>query len=117
MLIFQNLVLMQVNFGFNFAFNIASLLGLIYIVFGMAYMIFMVNLLFRRASSLNGMAFIIYLLQALLVPSVMLLVGFIFVFQGWRLDPILQFAQFLLTILILYFCIKDLLVNEISRNR
>ncbi|WP_242038082.1 Ycf66 family protein [Tolypothrix sp. FACHB-123] len=110
---FQNLVLMQVNFGFN----IASLLGIIYIIFGIFYMIFMVTLLFRRASSLNGIAFVIYLLQALLVPSVMLLVGFIFVFQGWRLDPILQFAQFLLTILIIYFSVKDLLVNEIERNR
>ncbi|MBD2239555.1 hypothetical protein H6G35_23570 [Aulosira sp. FACHB-113] len=78
---------------------------------------FMVFLLFKRASRLGSIAFIIYLIQALLIPSIMLLCGFIFVFQGWRLDPILQFAQFLLTSLIIYFSVKDIVMNEISRNR
>jgi hypothetical protein len=107
------MLLMQINFGLN----IASLLGILYVIFGIAYMLFMVSLLFRRVNRLSGGTFIIYLLQALLVPSIMLLTGFIFIFQGWRLDPILQLAQFLLTVLIVYFCIKDILVNEIYRNR
>ena len=111
--IFNDLLFMQVNFGLN----TASLLGMLYIIFGIFYMIFMVTLLFRRANSLHGIAFVIYLLQALLIPSIMFLVGFIFVFQGWRLDPILQFAQFLLTLLIIYFVVKDLLIDEIFRNR
>ncbi|BAY27947.1 Ycf66 family protein [Calothrix sp. NIES-2100] len=109
----NDLFLMQINFGLN----TASLLGLLYIIFGISYMIFMVTVLFRRASSLNGIAFVIYLLQALLIPSIMLLVGLIFVLQGWRLDPILQFAQFLLTLIIIYFCVKDLLNHEFYRNR
>ncbi|MDZ8051784.1 MAG: Ycf66 family protein [Aulosira sp. ZfuVER01] len=113
MSILNVLFLLQVNFGFN----TASLLGILYIIFGISYMIFMVFLLFRRASRLNSIAFVIYLVQALLIPSVMLLCGFIFVFQGWRLDPILQFAQFLLTILIIYFSAKDILINEVYRNR
>ncbi|BAY92569.1 MULTISPECIES: Ycf66 family protein [unclassified Tolypothrix] len=97
--------------------NIASLLGFIYIIFAIFYMGFMVFLLFKRANRLGSIAFIIYLLQALLIPSIMLLCGFIFVFQGWRLDPILQLAQFLLTSLIIYFSIKDIVINEIYRNR
>jgi Ycf66 protein N-terminus len=111
--IFNDLFFLQVNF----ALNTASLLGLLYIILGISYMILMVILLFKRASSLNSITFVIYLLQALLIPSVMLLVGFILVFQGWRLDPILQFAQFLLTILIIYFGVKDLAINEFYRNR
>ncbi|BAY12358.1 Ycf66 family protein [Calothrix sp. NIES-2098] len=111
--ILNALFLQQVNFGLN----TASLLGILYIIFGILYMIFMVFLLFRRASRLNSIAFVIYLFQALLIPSIMLLCGFIFVFQGWRLDPILQFAQFLLTILIIYFSAKDILINEVYRNR
>lgn len=104
---------MQINYGLN----IASLMGILYVIFGIGYMVLMVFLLFRRASRLSGGAFVIYLLQALLIPSVMLLCGFIFIFQGWRLDPILQFAQFLLTILIIYFSVKDILINEVYRNR
>jgi hypothetical protein len=101
----------------NYSLNLASLLGILYIIFGIGYMIFMVFLLLRRANRLAGTAFVIYLLQALLIPGVMLLCGFIFVFHGWRLDPILQFAQFLLTVLIIYFSVKDILINEVYRNR
>ncbi|QIR37850.1 hypothetical protein HCG51_14775 [Tolypothrix sp. PCC 7910] len=104
---------MQISFGLN----IASLLGYIYIIFGISYMAFMVFLLFKRASRLGSIAFVIYLLQALLIPSIMLLCGFIFVFQGWRLDPILQFAQFLLTSLVIYFSVKDIVINEVYKNR
>ncbi len=75
--ILNTLFFMQINYGLN----IASLLGILYIIFGIGYMIFMVFLLFRRANRLAGGAFVIYLLQALLIPSIMLLCGFIFVFQ------------------------------------
>lgn len=113
MAMITEILFMQVNFGLN----IASLLGILYVIFGIAYMIFMVFLLFRRVNRLSGGAFIIYLLQALLIPSVMLLTGFILIFQGWRLDPILQFSQVLLTVLIVYFSVKDILINEVYRNR
>ncbi|MHC5774703.1 Ycf66 family protein [Nostoc sp.] len=38
-------------------------------------------------------------------------------FQGWRLDPILQFEQFLLLLLILYLSIKDIVINAVYRDR
>lgn len=80
-------------------------------------MALMVFLLFKRSSRLGSKAFVIYLLQALLIPCIMLLCGLIFVFQGWRLDPILRVAQFLLTLLIIYFSVKDIVINEVYRNR
>ncbi|HYX13261.1 MAG TPA: Ycf66 family protein [Nostoc sp.] len=43
--------------------------------------------------------------------------GIILFFQGWRLDPILQFEQFLLLLLIVYFTIKDIVINAVYRNR
>ena len=47
----------------------------------------------------------------------MFICGFILVFQGWRLDPILQFMQILLSILIIYLSIKDIVINAVYRNR
>ncbi|MBD1932977.1 hypothetical protein H6F79_14295 [Trichocoleus sp. FACHB-69] len=43
--------------------------------------------------------------------------GIIFFFQGWRLDPVLQFGQLLLTISSIYLLIKDILRHSsISRG-
>ncbi|NEQ73694.1 MAG: hypothetical protein F6K23_11920 [Okeania sp. SIO2C9] len=39
----------------------------------------------------------------------MLFCGFILLFQGWRLDPILSFAMFLLTSASIFLGIKDIL--------
>ena len=49
--------------------------------------------------------------------SIGLLCGGILIFQGWRLDPILQFMQILLSILIIYLSIKDIVINAVYRNR
>ncbi|WP_442939864.1 Ycf66 family protein [Nostoc sp.] len=50
-------------------------------------------------------------------PIIILLCGFILTFQGWRLDPILQFGQFLSFLLIIYLIIKDIVINAVYRNR
>jgi hypothetical protein len=47
----------------------------------------------------------------------MFLSGVILIFQGWRLDPILQFGQFLSFLIIIYFAIKDIVINAVYRNR
>ncbi|MDZ8238814.1 MAG: Ycf66 family protein [Nostoc sp. ChiQUE01a] len=48
-------------------------------------------------------------------PIVLLLCGGILFFQGWRLDPILQIQQFLLSLLIIYLTIKDIVINAVYR--
>ncbi|WP_370588556.1 Ycf66 family protein [aff. Roholtiella sp. LEGE 12411] len=60
---------------------------------------------------------VLYLIQVIFTPIILLLCGFILLFQGWRLDPILQFEQFLLLLLIIYLTIKDIVINAVYRNR
>ncbi|MEH2165861.1 MAG: Ycf66 family protein [Nostoc sp.] len=103
----------QVNFGANSA----SIMGIIYLLLAVVYLIFMVFWLVKRGIRLTSWALALYIIQAIFTPIIMLLSGFILVFQGWRLDPILQFGQFLLFLLIIYLLIKDIIINAVYRNR
>jgi hypothetical protein len=105
--------LAQVNFGVN----LASILGITYVIFGAVYLIFTIYLLISRASRFTSTLLTLYIIQLVLVPFCMFVSGLILTFQGWRLDPILQFEQFLLFALIIYFSVKDIFINAISRNR
>lgn len=104
---------MQINFGLN----IASLIGFVHIIFAVSYLIAMIILLIQRSRRLESLSLIIYIFQTLIIPIFLLGSGLILVFQGWRLDPILQFSQLLLTVLIIYLCIKDIVINNGYRNR
>ncbi|MCC5637977.1 Ycf66 family protein [Nostoc sp. CHAB 5844] len=77
----------------------------------------MIILLVQRSRRLERLHITIYIFQTLIIPIFLLLSGFILVFQGWRLDPILQFMQLLLSVLIIYLCIKDIVINGGYRNR
>ena len=107
------LTLAQVNIGLN----VASLLGIIYVLLGATYLILMVFFLVKRATRLTNWALSLYIIQAIFIPVSMFLSGVILIFQGWRLDPILQFGQFLSFLIIIYFCIKDIVINAVYRNR
>ncbi|MBW4571772.1 MAG: Ycf66 family protein [Tolypothrix carrinoi HA7290-LM1] len=99
----------QVNIGLN--------LGIIYVLLGAAYLILMVFFLVQRATRLTNWALSLYIIQAIFIPVLMLLCGLILIFQGWRLDPVLQFGQFLSFLIIIYFSIKDIVINAVYRNR
>jgi small-conductance mechanosensitive channel len=105
--------LAQVNIGLN----IASLLGSIHVLLGIIYLVLMVFFLVKRATRLTNWALSLYLIQAIFIPILMFLSGLILIFQGWRLDPILQFGQFLSFLIIIYFGIKDIVINAVYRNR
>ncbi len=105
--------LAQVNIGLN----IASLLGIIHVLLGAIYLILMVFFLVQRATRLTNWALLLYIIQTIFIPVLMFLCGFILIFQGWRLDPILQFGQFLSFLIIIYFAIKDIVINAVYRNR
>ncbi|MBU7584187.1 MAG: hypothetical protein KAF91_14950 [Nostoc sp. TH1S01] len=109
----DELILMQVNFGLN----TASLIGFVQIIFAVSYIITMIILLIQRARRLESLSLIVYIFQTIIIPIFLLTSGLILVFQGWRLDPILQFMQFLLTVVIIYLCIKDIVINGGYRNR
>ncbi|MEH2092849.1 hypothetical protein CDG77_27370 [Nostoc sp. 'Peltigera membranacea cyanobiont' 213] len=103
----------QVNFGVNSG----SLLGIIYLLWAIIYLILTVAWLSQRGTRLRGWALALYIIQLIFTPIIMLLIGTILFFQGWRLDPILQFGQFLSLLLILYLSIKDIVINAVYRDR
>ncbi|MEH2240135.1 Ycf66 family protein [Nostoc sp.] len=103
----------QVNFGLN----IAGLIGIIYFILAIVYFILTVAWLSQRGIRLTGWALALYIIQVIFTPIIMLISGIVLFFQGWRLDPILQFEQFLLLLLILYLSIKDIVINAVYRVR
>ncbi|MHC5599327.1 MAG: Ycf66 family protein [Nostoc sp.] len=103
----------QVNFGVN----LAGLIGIIYLLWAIIYLILTVAWLAQRGTRLRGWALALYIIQLIFVPIIMLLSGAILFFQGWRLDPVLQFEQFLSLLLILYLSIKDIVINAVYRER
>ncbi|MDZ8108844.1 MAG: Ycf66 family protein [Nostoc sp. DedQUE12a] len=105
------LTLAQVNFGLN----LAGLIGIIYLLLAIVYFILTLASLVQRRSRLRGWALGLYVIQVIFTPIILLLSGVILLFQGWRLVPLLQFEQFLLLLLIIYFTIKDIVINAVYR--
>ena len=78
----------------NASLNWASIVGILLVISGIPLFAFSVSSISRISSSSSDYVFrILNLIGLLFIP---LLCGGILFFQGWRLDPILQFGQFLL---------------------
>ena len=101
----------------NFGVNVAGLIGIIYLLGTIIYLILTVAWLSQRGTRLTGSALALYIIQLIFTPIIMLLCGVILLLQDWRLDPVLQFEQFLLLVLILYLSIKDIVINAVYRDR
>ena len=94
-------VLAQVNFGANSA----SILGIFLAVAGAAlYFLRTVRPELSRD-------------QDIFFAAVGLLCGFILVFQGWRLDPILQFGQLLLAGSTIFFAVESIRLRGIATQQ
>ncbi len=98
----------MINFGFSF--NIAFLLGLFDIVLAIAIFVMTLSLILggrgRQPTTTIGFD----IAQLCLVPIPLLLAGTILIFQGWRLDPILQISVLCLHLIIIFLAIKDFYV-------
>ena len=105
--------LTQINIGST----PATLIGVVHMIIGIIYFVFMIAWLIPRFTRLSSWATTMYLIQIIFVPIALILSGFILTFQGWRLDPILQLGQFLISLALFYFLIKDLTINAIYQNR
>ncbi|MFN6474111.1 MAG: Ycf66 family protein [Nostoc sp. SerVER01] len=105
------LTLAQVNFGLN----LAGLIGIIYLLLSIVYFLLTLAWLVQRGTRLRSWSLSLYIIQVIFTPIVLLLCGGILFFQGWRLDPILQIQQFLLSLLIIYLTIKDIVINAVYR--
>ena len=78
----------------NASLNWASIVGILLVVSGIPLFAFSVASISRISSSSSDYVFrILNLIGLLFIPF---LCGGILFFQGWRLDPILQFGQCLL---------------------
>lgn len=86
----------------NFGLNSASILGIFLAVAGAAlYFLRSVRPELSRD-------------QDIFFAAVGLLCGFILLFQGWRLDPILQFGQFLLTGTTIFFAYEAIRLRGVA---
>ena len=86
----------------NFGLNSASILGIFLAVAGAA-LYFMRSVRPELARD-----------QDIFFAAVGLLCGFILLFQGWRLDPILQFGQFLLTGTTVFFAYEAIRLRGVA---
>jgi Ycf66 protein N-terminus len=89
----------------NFGLNSASILGIFLAVAG-ASLYFMRTV--RPELSRDHDIFF---------AAVGLLCGFILLFQGWRLDPILQFGQFLLTGSAIFFAVESIRLRSVATEQ
>ena len=89
----------------NFGLNSASILGIFLAVAG-ASLYFMRSV--RPELSRDYDIFF---------SAVGLLCGFILLFQGWRLDPILQFGQFLLTGSAIFFAVESIRLRGVATEQ
>ena len=80
----------------NFGLNTASLLGIALAVAGVV-LYFMRSV--RPELARN---------HDICLSGIALLCGFILLFQGWRLDPILQFGQFLLVAIAVFYTVESI---------
>lgn len=90
----------------NFGLNSASFLGILLLLLSISLL--PLGLLLRKPFRVEN------LIQDIVFAIVYILCGFILLFQGWRLDPILQICQFLLIVSTVYWTIKDILYHSSS---
>ncbi|MEW5860273.1 MAG: Ycf66 family protein [Cyanobacteriota bacterium] len=90
----------------NFGLNSASILGILLALLGV--LLIPLGLLLRRPFRVEN------LIQDSVLASVYLLCGLILFLQGWRLDPILQFGQLLLTVSSMYLIAKDIFRRSLT---
>lgn len=103
----------MVNFGLNFA----SLLGLLDIFLALAYLALSIALPIARRRDIGVTGIVLYIIQGIIAPFFLLITGFILIFQGWRLDPLLQFSYFLLQFLVIYLGVKDIILFRLLSPR
>ena len=87
--------------------NLSSILGIIDIALAVAYLVTAIANSGMRSQIISNTGIILYIIQGIMVVGVLLVSGFILFFQGWRLNPILGFQQFLLHVLLIFLAFKD----------
>jgi hypothetical protein len=101
----------------NFGLNSASILGLFDIILAVVYFVLPIIFVVQKNNIIGTGGVLFYVIQAKIAPFVLLLTGMILLFQGWRLDPILQFAMLLQQLLIIYNVLKDIYIFNVINSK
>lgn len=92
----------------NIGLNLGSIFGLLQILVSLGYFAVSIAQITGAVRSQRNNDIVLRTLQLIFAPSILLLSGGILFFQGWRLEPILQSQQLLMTTLISYLIFLDL---------
>ena len=95
----------MINYGFDF--TITFLLGLFDLILAVAIFVMTLSLILGGRGTQPTNPIVFYITQLILVPTLLLLAGAIFIFKGWRLDPILHIAVLCLHVIVMFLLIKD----------
>ena len=101
----------------NVSLNSASLLGLLDIFLALAYLALSIALPIARRRDIGATGILLYIIQGIIAPFFLLITGFILLFKGWQLDPLLQFSYLLLNLLIIYLGVKDIILFRLLSPR
>lgn len=98
----------------NDSYNFAEILGFLLILLFLGYIVLFIAIspIFQRLRNIEKS---LCIFQAIILPISLFLSGIILIFHGWRLDPILQLAYYLLFASLLYLIAKDIYLNIIKR--
>jgi hypothetical protein len=86
----------------------SSVIGLLQVLGALAYFMVSITQIIAALRERQSSTVVPRFIQLIFVPLMLLMSGIILFFNGWRLDPILQFQQLLLGILIGHLVLQDL---------
>ena len=86
----------------NFGLNSSSIIGILDIF--LSFQFFVISYALTEQATRKK---VFYIIQTILVPISLFLAGLIFLFQGWRMDPILQLSTLFLHIPIFFLMINQ----------
>jgi hypothetical protein len=92
----------------NVGFNYASLSGIAQIIVALVYFVASLGrfIVVVRSGTAEDITF--WLFPLIFAPLILFISDSILVLQGWRQDPLLQFKEFLITVLIAYLIWREL---------
>lgn len=98
----------------NIGLHLGSVFGLLQILIALGYLAVSIAQIADAIRVQRNTDILLRVIQLIFAPLILFLSGALLFLQGWRLDPILQFQQLLLTFLIGYLILLDL--SRASRN-
>ncbi|NJL02678.1 MAG: hypothetical protein HC838_17695 [Spirulinaceae cyanobacterium RM2_2_10] len=101
----------------NFGWNGASIIGAVYCLLVLGYSILGITVAVGQFANNRPEQGLRYLLQVAFFGIIFFVTGGILIFNGWRLDPILQLSHFLLLLVVVYLAAVDLLMGFLNQQR